>query len=187
MEEIIFYHSPQTRSTGVLVLLEELAAPFTLKLMNSRQGALDTPSYVAVNPMRKVPALQHRGSTVTEQPAVYTYLADLFPEKGLAPGLNDPLRGEYLRWMSFYGSSFEPAIMDKAMKKDSGSFATSPYGDFETMLSTVLGHLEKFGQKGPYWLGEKFTAVDALWGSALGWIIGFGLVPKHPLLREALC
>jgi glutathione S-transferase len=186
VEEIIFHHSPQTRSTGVLTLLEELKAKYTLKVLNSRKGALDTAEFKAINPMRKVPAVQHRGSVITEQPAVYTYLADLFPNSRMAPGVNDPMRGEYLRWMSFYGSSFEPAILDKVMKKSESPFNSTPYGDYETTVDVVLGHLDRFSQKGPFWLGETFTAVDVLWGSALGWIIGFGAVPNHPQFEKYL-
>ncbi len=185
-EEILFFHSPQTRSSGVLNLFKELDVPYTLKLLNSRKGALDTEEYKLINPMRKVPALQHRGSTITEQPAIYTYLADLFPEKKLAPTLNDPMRGEYLRWMSFYGSSFEPAVIDKSMKLAPAAHSSSPYGDFETTINCILGHLEKMASKGPFWLGKKFTALDVLWGNALTWIIGFGLVDKHPLFDAYL-
>ena len=75
-------------------------------------------AYLAINPMGKVPAVLHGDALVTEQGAVYTYLADLFPQAGLAPTLGDPLRGPYLRWMFFYGSSFEPAVVDRSMKRD---------------------------------------------------------------------
>ena len=185
-EEILFFHSPQTRSSGVLNLFKELDVPYTLKLLNSRKGALDTEEYKLINPMRKVPALQHRGSTITEQPAIYTYLADLFPEKKLAPTINDPMRGEYLRWMSFYGSSLEPAIIDKSMKNKPAAHATSPYGDFETTMNCILIHLEKMASKGPFWLGEKFTALDVLWGFNLSFFVSFGLLENHPLLEAFL-
>ena len=102
-QELTLYHSPQTRSTGVRVLLEELEVPYTLHTMNSRAGELDAPAYLAVNPLGKVPALVHKGVLVTEQPAIYTYLADSFRKNALSPDLGDPRRGAFLRWMSFYG------------------------------------------------------------------------------------
>jgi glutathione S-transferase len=134
---------------------------------------------MAVNPMGKVPAIWHRGELVTEQPAVYLYLADLYPQKGLAPPVDDPLRGPYLRWMVFYGSCFEPALVDRAMKREPAAPSTCPYGDWDTMFQTLVAQLER----GPYLLGERFSALDVLWGSALHWTTMFGLVPELPVIR----
>jgi glutathione S-transferase len=173
---VTLYHSPNTRSTGVLILLEELGAPYDLHVLNMKAGEQRDPAYLAVNPMGKVPALRHGEAIVTEQVAVYLYLADLFPEAGLAPPLGDPLRGPYLRWMAFYAASFEPAIVDRFRKNDPGPQTMSPYGDYETMLSTLVGQLAK----GPYLLGERFSAADVLWGTALGWTTMFKLVPEMP-------
>ncbi len=102
---VTLYHSPNTRSTGALILLEELGAPYDLHVLNMKAGEQRQPAYLAVNPMGKVPALKHGDALVTEQVAVYLYLADLFPEAGLAPPIGDPLRGPYLRWMVFYAAS----------------------------------------------------------------------------------
>ena len=104
------------------------------------------------------------------------YLADLYPEAGLAPAVGDPLRGPYLRWMVFYGSCFEPAVVDRSMNRPPVPLATSPYGDFDTMLDTVTQQLSR----GPYLLGERFTAADLMWGMALAWATGFRLVPLRP-------
>ena len=115
--------------------------------------------------MGKVPAIVHDGALVTEQGAVYAYLADLYPEAGIAPAIGDPLRGPYLRWLFYYGSSFEPALIDKAMKREPAPPSTSPYGDYDTMLKTLTDQLAT----GPWLLGERFTAADVLWGTALRW------------------
>src|SRR5262245_40479058 len=131
---LVFYHSPNTRSTGVRILLEELGAPHEMRVLNMKAGEQRKPEYLAVNPLGKVPAILHDGALVTEQGAVYIYLADLFPEVGLTPAIGDPLRGPYLRWLVYYGSSFEPALVDRAMKREPAPAATSPYGDFDTML-----------------------------------------------------
>jgi glutathione S-transferase len=179
--EVTLFHSPQTRSTGALMLLEELRAPYVLRVLDMRgKQQQRQPEFLAINPMGKVPTIRHGEAVVTEQVAVFLYLADLFPEAGLAPPLGDPLRGPYLRWMAFYGSCFEPAIIDRAMKREAAPASTSPYGDFDTVLSTLLGQLAR----GPYFLGERFTALDILWGQGLAWILEFGLVPSSSLLRD---
>jgi glutathione S-transferase len=173
---VTLYHSPHTRSTGALILLEELGAPYDLHVLNMKAGEQRQPAYLAVNPMGKVPALRHGDAIITEQVAVYLYLADMFPEAGLAPQIGDPLRGAYLRWMVFYAACFEPAVVDRAAKHEPAPQTMSPYGDYETMLNTVVAQLAS----GPYLLGERFTAADVLWGTALGWTTMFGLVPKLP-------
>ena len=134
--------------------------------------------YLAVNPMGKVPAIRHGNALVTEQGAVFLYLADLYPEAGLAPPIGDPLRGPYLRWIVFYGSSFEPALVDRAQKREPAPPSMSPYGDYDTMLKTLTDNLAL----GPYMLGERFSAADVLWGTALGWTTKFGLVAHTPVI-----
>ena len=179
---VTFFHSPQSRSAGALVLLEELGADYELHVLSLKKGEQRQAGYLAVNPMGKVPAIVHDGALVTEQGAVYTYLADLYPEAGLAPAIGDRLRGPYLRWMFFYGSSFEPALIDRSMKREPAPASTSPYGDYDTMLKTLTDQLAG----GPYLLGERFTAADVLWGSALRWTTMFKLVPESPVIAGYL-
>lgn len=176
--DIEFYHAPNTRSTGVRVLLEELGAPHRLHVLNMRAGEHLGDAYRAINPMAKVPAIRHGDALVTEQAAVYMYLADLFPEAGLAPALTDPARGTYLRWMVFYGSCFEPAVIDRHLKREPGPRAMSAYADYDSVIARVTEALNP----GPYLLGDRFSAADVLWGSALGWTTGFGLVAPDPAL-----
>jgi glutathione S-transferase len=179
-QELTFYHSPNTRSTGAFILLEELGAEFQLHVLNMKAGEQRNPDYLAINPMGKVPALKHGDAVITEQVAIFIYLADLFPEAELAPKIGDPLRGPYLRWMAFYGSSFEPALIDRSLKRESAPQAMSPYGDFDTMFKTLTDQLAK----GPYLLGDKFTAVDVLWATALTWVTMFQLVPMLPVIQS---
>jgi glutathione S-transferase len=177
---ITFFHSPNTRSSGVRILLEELGAPYELRAINMKAGEQRKPAYLATNPMGKVPAILHRGGLVTEQVAIFIYLADLFPQAKLAPGLDDALRGPYLRWLVYYGSCFEPAVVDRAMKREPGQLAMVPYGDYDTMLNTLTGQLAK----GPYLLGERMSAADVLWGTALTWTTMFKLVPELPVIKD---
>jgi glutathione S-transferase len=177
---ITFFHSPNTRSSGVRILLEELGTPYELRAINMKAGEQRKPAYLAINPMGKVPAILHRGGLVTEQVAIFIYLADLFPQAKLAPGLDDALRGPYLRWLVYYGSCFEPAVVDRAMKREPGQLAMVPYGDYDTMLNTLTGQLAK----GPYLLGDRMTAADVLWGTALTWTTMFKLVPELPVIKD---
>ena len=177
--QITLFHSPNTRSSGALILLEELGADYRLHVLNMKKSEQRAPEYLAVNPMGKVPAVKHGDAVITEQVAVFLYLADLYPEAGLAPPIGDPLRGPYLRWMAFYGSCFEPAIVDRSQKREPAPQATSPYGDFDTTFKTLTDQLAK----GPYLLGDRFTAVDVLWGTALTWITMFKLIPALPVIQ----
>lgn len=177
---ITLFHSPQTRSSGTLILLEELGAPYELHVLNMKAGAQRHAAYLAVNPLGKVPAIRHRGALVTEQVAIMLYLADLFPGAGLAPAIGDPLRGPYLRWMVYYAACYEPALVDKATKREPAPLGMSPYGDFDTMLATIVGQLAM----APYLLGETISAADILWGAALNWGMMFKLVPESPVVTD---
>jgi len=179
-DPIVFFHSPNTRSAGVRILLAELGAPHELRPVNMKAGEQRKTAFLAVNPMGKVPAILHQDALVTEQVAIYVYLADLFPQAGLTPALDDPLRGPYLRWLAYYGSCFEPAVVDRALKRDAPPPSMSPYGDYDTMLKTLTDQLAK----GPYILGERMTAADVLWGTALGWTTAFKLVPELPEIKQ---
>lgn len=178
-ERVTLFHSPNTRSTGVLSLLEELGAPYDLRVLNNKTGEQRKAEYLAINPMGKVPAILHNGELVTEQPAVYLYLADLHPDAGITPRMGENLRGPFLRWLVFYGSSFEPALVDRSMKRDPAPPGTSPYGNWDTMFGALSAQLEK----GPYILGDRFTAAHVLWGVALAWTVGFKLVPETPAIK----
>ncbi len=176
---VTLFHSPNTRSSGALILLEELGADYELQVLDIKSSEQRGADYLAINPMGKVPALKHGDAIVTEQVAIYLYLADLYPEAGLAPPIGDPLRGPYLRWMVFYGSSFEPAVVDRALKREPSPRSTSPYGDYDTTLKTLTDQLAP----GPYLLRNRVTAADVLWGTALTWTTGFKLVPALPVIQ----
>ena len=179
-DEITLFHAPNSRSTGVLTLLEELGAPYRLEVVNLKSGQNRQPAYLSVNPLGKVPAILHRGGLVTEQIAVLLYLADLFPQKGLTPAIGDPRRGAYLRWSVYYAACYEPALVDKALGREPGPVAMSPYGDFDTMIDTLRRQLEQ----APYLLGERISAADILWGNALNWGTMFKLVPELPVFLD---
>lgn len=176
---VTLYYAPQSRALGALALLEELGADYALQVLNLKTGQQRQPDYLAINPMGKVPAIVHEGALVTEQPAVYQYLAELYPEAQLSPAPGTPLRGPYLRWLAFYGSSFEPALLDKALQRAPASPAMVPYGDYDNTIKVLTDQLEK----GPYLLGETISAADILWGVALAWTVAFKMVPDSAPIR----
>ncbi len=173
-DQVELFYAPQTRAAGARVLLEELDAPYKLNVLNMKLGENRTREFLSVNPAGKVPTLRVGSAVVTEQVAIYLYLADLFPAKGLTPALDDPLRGPYLRWFVYMASCFEPALVDRAMKREETPVSMSPYGSFDTVMENMRVQLAG----GPYVLGERMTAVDVLWAVGLRWGMMFGLVPE---------
>ncbi|HCL66949.1 MAG TPA: glutathione S-transferase [Rhizobium sp.] len=179
-ETITLFYSPQTRATGTRLLLEELGAPYTLHILNMKIDEQRQPPFLAINPLGKVPAIRHGKALVTEQSAIYIYLSDLFPEAGLTPAIDDPDRGAFLRWIVFYAACFEPAVVDRSMKREPAPLRQSPYGDYDSVLAVIEDAL----RPGPYLLGERFSTADLLWGMALNWTTMFGLVPSRPVFRD---
>lgn len=177
---ITLFHSPNTRSTGVFTLLEELGAEYELRVLNMKAGEQRQPEFLAVNPLGKVPTLLDGDTVVTEQVAIFIHLADLFPQAGLAPSLDDPRRGAYLRWFVYYAACYEPALIDRFLEREAGDPMHTSYGDFESMLGVLEAQLAS----SPYLLGDTISAVDILWGVALTWCMAFGIVPKRAVFAE---
>jgi glutathione S-transferase len=174
-----FFHLPNSRSSGVLNLLQELNAEYKMQVLNIKINEQRSAEYLAINPMGKVPAIKHGDEVITEQVAIFLYLADLYPEANLAPKIGDPLRGSYLRWMVYYGTCFEPAIVDRSSKREPLPPLVSPYSDFDTMLNILTEQLSQ----GDYFLGDKFTALDVLWGRAFTYVTMLELVPLLPVIK----
>jgi glutathione S-transferase len=176
---VTFFHAPYSRSGATRAMFEELGVPFDMVALDLAAGEQRSPEYLSINPMGKVPAIRHEDVLITEQPAIVMYLADLYPEKHLAPAIGDSLRGAYLRWMVFYGSCFEPAIMDLSQKREPLPQRQCGYGTYDDVMAVLAGQL----QQGPWLLGERFTAADVLWGMALNYGFMFKLVPELPVFR----
>jgi len=83
-KELVFYTNPQSRGVVVHWMLEEIGCPYTLKVLEYGT-TMKAPDYLSINPMGKVPAIRHGDDVVTETAAICAYLADAFPEAGLAP------------------------------------------------------------------------------------------------------
>ncbi len=183
---IMLYHNPQSRSAGTRVLLEALGVPYRIEFIDFKAGENRRPEFLALNPLGKLPTLVHGDVVVTEQVAITIYLADRFPAARLAPAFDDPQRGPYLRWLAFYGACFEPAVVDHAFKREPLDPASSPYRDYDTVIDTLVAQLSR----ADYLLGDRLTAADLLWGTALKWTTNFGIVPKLPEINayiERVC
>ncbi|PTQ12310.1 glutathione S-transferase [Sphingomonas oleivorans] len=170
-ETILFYHNPRSRAQMVHWMLEEVGAPYEILPIEFGQGEHKTPEFLALNPMGKLPTIVHRGTVVTETGAIIAYLADAFREAGLAPALDDPRRGTWLRWMFFAGTCFEPALLDTMLKRPPAEPKTIVgYGSYEDVLKA----LETMLDPGPYILGEEFSAADVYVGAEISWAMSFG-------------
>ena len=170
-DEIVFYHNPRSRAQMAHWMLEEVGAPYKTVLLDFEKGEHKTPQFLAVNPMGKLPAIVHRGVVVTETAAIIAYLADAFPEAGLAPPPGDPSRGAYYRWLFFGAGCFEPALLDRMLgRPDVESKMAVGYGSYEDVIAALKTALAK----GPYLLGDKFTAADLYVGSEIHWAMTFG-------------
>jgi glutathione S-transferase len=177
MAKLMLYHASPSRSSVVLWMLEELGEPYDIHLLSLQKEENRTPDYLAINPMGKVPALRHGDTVITELAAVCTYLADEFPAAKLNVPIGTPRRGVYLQWLFFGPSCIEAAVVDRASpRKEAPRRAMLGYGDFDTVMDVTA----KAVAKGPYLMGEQFTAADVVVGSTLRWGMMFKLLPERP-------
>jgi glutathione S-transferase len=170
------YWSPRTRSFSALWLMEETGQPYERVLVDLSAGAQKKAEYLAVNPMGKVPALQDGDATLAESAAICAYVAERFPDSGLAPPLGDPARAKYLYWLFFAPGCIEPAMVQVATKLEMSSTAAG-WGEAQRVFDV----LDKALEKGPWILGETFSAADIAIGSGLNFAVKlFKMVPSRP-------
>ncbi|MFA6265208.1 MAG: glutathione S-transferase [Pseudolabrys sp.] len=177
MADLMLYHASPSRSSVTLWMLEELGQPYDIRLLSLTAGENLLADYLVINPMGKVPALRHKDTIITESAAICTYLADEFPAAGLSIPIGTPRRGVYLKWLFFGPGCIEPAIIDRAApRKEEARRAMLGYGEFETTMNVVAAAVAK----GPWLMGEQFTAADVVVGSTIRWGMMFKLIPEKP-------
>jgi glutathione S-transferase len=177
---ITLYHKPKTRSTRFIFLLEELEAPYEIRTVTARSrdgsGAVDPAN---PHPHGKVPAISDDGVIVFESPAIALYLTDRFPQKGIGPRVGDADRGAYLSWLAYYSGVLEPAFVSKFMNVEVPR-GTAGWVAAEEAVPAVLQRLSR----GPYLLGERFSALDVLYGTTFALFGQSPILPKSPLIEE---
>lgn len=180
-DEITFYTNPMSRGRIARWMLEETGCPYPTVVLDYGT-TMKAPDYLALNPMGKVPAITHRGVTVTECAAVCAYLADAFPDAGLAPAPGDPARGTYLRWMFFAAGPLEAAVTAKSLGllAPADKAGMAGYGSFEQ----VVDALETAVSTGPWILGDQFSAADVYVGSQIGWGLQFKTLPDREAFKS---
>ena len=180
-DEIVFYTNPMSRGRVVRWMLEEVGQPYRTELLDYGT-TMKAPAYLAINPMGKVPALRHGTAVVTEAGAICAYLADSFPEAGLAPPPGDPARGAYYRWMFFAAGPVEAAVTNKSFgfEVPAERKGMAGYGSFDD----VMNGLEHAVSGNDYVAGGKFSAADVYFGSQIGWGLMFGSIEKRPAFER---
>lgn len=179
-DEIVFYTNPMSRGRIVRWMLEELGRPYRTEVLEYGT-TMKAPAYLAINPMGKVPAVSYRGVVVTECAAICAWLADAFPESGLAPAFDDPARGTWLRWLFFAAGPLEAAVTARSMGllAPADKAMQAGYGSFDSVVDT----LETAVATGPYILGDRFSAADVYVGSQIIWGLMFKTLPGRPAFQ----
>ena len=171
--DLVFYTNPMSRGRIARWMLEEVGASYDTVVVD--YAAIKDPAFVAVNPMGKVPAIVHHGRVVTECAAICAYLAEAFPDAGLAPHADE--RADYYRWMFFAAGPVEQAITNRSMGFTPTADQTrmAGYGTYDTMVDV----LDQAVSAHPYITGDRFTAADVYVGSHVMWGTQFGTLPKR--------
>lgn len=170
----LHYH-PYSRAAGTIWALEEAGVPYELKIVDILKGEQKQPGFVALNPMGKLPTLVDGDVVVTESAAIALYLADRYAAGRLAPALDDPRRGTYLRWSFFAPSVIEPAVMAKGSGWEVKEVAAG-WGNYASVLTAS----ESAIAKGPFLLGKDFSMADVVFGGLLRFLLSFKQIEPTP-------
>jgi glutathione S-transferase len=174
-KDLTFYTNPMSRGRIVRWMLEEVGQPYEAVILDYA-STLKGPEYLAINPMGKIPAIKHGDTVITEGAAICAYLADAFPDAGLAPKPAD--RGDYYRWLFFGAGPVEAAVTARSL-----GFEPKPeqkrMAGFGSLADT-LNALETAVTGREYLAGDMFSAADVYTGSQIGWGMQFGSIDKRP-------
>ncbi len=174
-DTLTFYTNPMSRGRIVRWMLEEVGAPYQTELLDYGT-AMKAPDYLAINPMGKVPAIRHGETIVTECAGILAYLADAFPDAGLAPAVGD--RGAYYRWLFFAAGPLEAAIINRSLGVEipAEKEVMVGYGNFKNIMDVLELAVAGDG----YIAGDRFTAADIYLGSHIGWGLQFKSIENRP-------
>lgn len=176
---VVLFHHPFTRAANVVWMAEEAGCDYTLRYVDIMKGAHKTPEILALNPMGKLPILVDGDTVVTESAAIGLYLADRYAPGRLAPALDDPARGTWLRWSLFAPSVIEPGSMANAAKWEFKP-AQAGWGSQDAMLATMEAAIGR----GPWLLGDRFTMADVIFGGTIRFMLRFGMLEPRPVFTD---
>jgi glutathione S-transferase len=181
MTDLVFYTNPMSRGRIIRWMLEEVGQPYDTKVLRWETGDAKSPEYLAINPMGKVPTIVHGGTVVTECAAICAYLADAFPQAGLAPAHGSKDRGAYYRWLFFGAGPIEQAVAFGSLKVDvpAEQRGMVGFGCMDDVLNALEGALK--GRQ--YLAGDSFTAADLYIASHLQWGMNFGTIERRPVFE----
>ncbi|MCA8880457.1 MAG: glutathione S-transferase family protein [Rhodobacteraceae bacterium] len=182
MSELVLYTNPMSRGRIARWMLEETGQSYRAEIL-AFGPPMKTPDYLALNPMGKVPTLVHGPAVVTEAAAICAYLADAFPDAGLAPPPQSSARGSYYRWLFFAAGPVEAAVTDVSLNvttEDPMLQGRLGYGSLGRVLDTLERH---FSDGRPYVLGDTFSAADVYLGAAVIWGMMTGGIPERAVFR----
>lgn len=171
---LTLYTHPQSRGRMARWMLEETGLPYDAVVLDYHTS-MKAAEYLAINPMGKVPALRHGDTVITENAAIALYLADLVPEKKLAPPVGSPARGSYYRWVLFAAAPLEAMLTAQAEGHLADPF-TSGYGKPQD----IIGTLRKAVSGKTYLAGEGFTMADLYMAGVLGYYLRTGELEALP-------
>jgi glutathione S-transferase len=180
-DELVLYTNPMSRGRIARWMLEEVGQPYRAEILEYA-GSMKAPEYLAINPMGKVPTLLLGETIVTEAAAICAYLAEVFPEAGLAPPTGSRLRGPYYRWLFFAAGPVEAANTNKALSVvvPAERAAMVGYGSQERALAALEDQLAR----SEYIAGDSFTAADVYVGSHIGFGMMFNAIEKRPAFER---
>lgn len=182
------FYVPMTRAVRARWMLEELEVPYELVRLDVSQKQNRQPEYLALNPTGHVPTLvDDDGRPIYETLAIILWLADRFPDKGLAPPIASPERGAYLQWMVFSIASLEryadlyshhtTRLPEADRVPGVAAAARKAFLDHARVVDAHLDDKE-------YLVGGRFSAADLAMAAVLGWARMMGLLAELPRLED---
>lgn len=181
---LTFYYAPGTCAVATHLALEAAGAPYQAVKLDFKAQQQRTPEYLKVNPKGRVPALATERGVLTETPALLQYVAQSFPQSGLAPLDDIFLLAKMNEFNSYLCSTVHPYHAHKAR---SARWADDPAA-WESMqkkapqnMADGFALMEEHMVQGPWVLGDRFSTSDLYLFTIGRWLPGHDVdVARYP-------